>query len=210
MTIGIIGTGNVGSAIGLHLANLDYKVIFGSRNPTSRKMLDLLQQSAGNAEALGIKETIEGSDVIFLAVPWEKAEEVIKSVEGWKGKILIDCTNPLKADYTGLSVTAVPSAAEQIAKWARGADVIKAFNSIGAQVMSNPQYGTDRAVLFICGNNGKSKEAVCAIAEEMGFDVVDTGDLSTAKYLEQLAMFWIHMAFRQGMGSDFALKILKR
>jgi NADPH-dependent F420 reductase len=210
MTIGIIGTGNVGSAIGLHLANLDYKVIFGSRNPTSRKMLDLLQQSAGNAEAQSVKETIQQADVVFLAVPWDKTEEIIKSVEDWKGKILIDCTNPLKSDYTGLVDIATPSAAEQIAKWAKGADVVKAFNSIGSQVMAHPQYGTDRAVLFICGNNETSKQTVRTIGEEMGFDVVDTGSLASARYLEQMAMFWIHMAFRQGLGSDFALKILKR
>jgi 8-hydroxy-5-deazaflavin:NADPH oxidoreductase len=210
MNIGIIGTGRVGSAIGLRLANLDYKISYGSRNPSSRKMLDILQQSAGNAKALSIKETILKSDVVILAIPWEKAKEVVQSSNNWNGKILIDCTNPLKADLSGLAVEHNTSAAEQIAQWAKGADVIKAFNSVGSQVMTHPQFGSEKAVLFICGDKDKSKEIVTKIGEEMGFDVVDTGVLWTARYLEQMAIFWIHMAFNQGLGADFALKILKR
>jgi len=209
-TIGIIGTGRVGATLGLRLANLDYKVIYGSRNPTSRKMLDILQQSSMNAKALDIKETIKQSNIIILATPWKKTKAIVNLVSDWKGKIIVDCTNPLKANLSGLAVEAGTSAAEKVAQWAKGADIVKAFNSIGTQVMANPQFGTDQATLFICGDRNASKKIVKEIGELLGFDVVDTGDLKTSRFLEQMALFWIHMAFNRGLGSDFALKLLKR
>jgi len=209
-TIAIIGTGNVGRALGSRLAHLDHKVLYGTRNPTSRKMLDLLQQSGGNAVALEISEAVKKADVVVLAVPWTKAQAIVQSVPDWKGKILVDCTNALNEDLSALTVAPTTSAAEEIAKWAKGAAVVKAFNSVGSRVMANPQFGTDNAVLFICGNELEAKTIIKTMGEGLGFDVTDAGDLISARYLEQMAMFWIHLALRQKMGSDFAFKLLKR
>jgi len=208
--IAIIGTGNVGKALGLRLANLDHKILYGTRDPSSRKMLDILQQSAGNAEAVAISEAVKKADVVILAVPWEKAQGIIKSVADWEGKILVDCTNALNADLSGLTIGPATSAAEEMAGWAKGAAVVKAFNSVGTQIMANPQFGTDKAVLFICGNDTGAKRIVKAMSETLGFDVQDAGELKAARYLEQMAMFWIHLAIRQKMGSDFAFKLLRR
>jgi NADPH-dependent F420 reductase len=209
-TIGIIGTGKVGMTLGIRLANMDYKVNYGSRNPTSLRMLDILQRSSRNAKALSIKDAIEKSHVIVLAIPWERAKEVVALSKKWEGKIIVDCTNPLKQDLSGLSVKSDTSAAEQIAQWAKGADVVKAFNSVGSQVMANPQFGVDNAMMFICGDREESKKIVKRIGEMLGFEVIDTGGLKTARFLEQMAMFWIHMAFNRKLGPDFALKLLTR
>jgi len=209
-SIGIIGTGYVGATLGLRLAHLDYQVTFGSRDPSNQKVLDLLEKSSGGAQALSIKETLELSEVIFLAVPWVNAKEVISKLENWDNKIIIDCTNPLKSDLSGLAIDPDTSAAELISSWAKGAHVVKAFNSIGTQVMENPQFGSDKSTLFICGNKDESKAVVGDIGRDLGFEVIDSGDLSSSRYLEQMAMFWIHMAFNQSLGSDFAFKILKR
>jgi len=160
--------------------------------------------------AESIENIAADSEIIFLAVPWPQAEKTIKSLGYIKGKILVDCTNPLNADLRGLDVEPNTSAAEQIAGWAKGARVVKAFNTVGSSVMANAQFGEDKATLFICGDDPQSKSTVEALAKELSFDVLDTGSIQAARYLEQMAALWIHLAFDQKMGTDFALKVLTR
>ncbi|SRR6266404_4139998 len=135
---------------------------------------------------------------------------MLRDFEYRYGKILIDCTNPLKPDLSGLSIGQSTSAAEQIADLAKGARVVKAFNTTGAGNMANPKFGPQDATMFICGDDGSAKATVVKLAEELGFEAVDAGPLLAARYLEPLAMLWIHLAFKMGWGTNFAFKILKR
>ena len=123
---------------------------------------------------------------------------------------MIDCTNPLKPDLSGLAIGHTTSAAEQVAVWAPGARVVKAFNTTGAENMSNPQFGSERASMLICGDDPDAKAAVVGLAADAGFDVVDAGRLASARLLEPLAMLWIHLAYAQGLGTGFAFKLLRR
>jgi 8-hydroxy-5-deazaflavin:NADPH oxidoreductase len=126
------------------------------------------------------------------------------------GKVLIDATNPLLPDLSALSIGMNTSGGEQGASWASGARVVKAFNSIGFNVMENPKFAEGAALLFYCGDDAEAKRIVHQLASELGFDVRDAGPLKQARTLEPMALLWISLAYQQGYGRDFAFQLMKR
>jgi predicted dinucleotide-binding enzyme len=123
---------------------------------------------------------------------------------------LLDCTNPLKADLSGLTVGHTASGAEQVAAWAPGAHVVKIFNTTGFPNMANPEYPEDRSMMLYCGDDGQAKRVAAQLAAELGFDAHDVGPLTEARLLEPLALVWIHLALQQNMGTDFAFRLMRR
>jgi len=210
MDIGIIGTGSVGGTLGVRWAQGGHTVRFGSRDPESDKVKALLAKAGDGAEAMTAAQAARSSKIVLLATPWPATEAAIMSLGDLSGKTIIDCTNPLTEDLSGLTVGHSDSAAEQVAKWAVGANVIKAFNMTGSGNMANPTYGDQQAAMFICGDDDEAKRTVMQLSEELGFTAVDSGMLSSARYLEPMAMLWIHLAYAKGMGPDIAFALLKR
>jgi NADPH-dependent F420 reductase len=208
MKMAIIGTGNVGSVLGTHWAKNGHQVIFGTRDPDSPKVKGVLNAAGPNAQAASASEAVAGAEVVVLATPWNVTQQIIQSVGNLSEKIVIDCTNPLSGG--GLSVGHTTSAGEQVAEWATGARVVKAFNTTGAKNMGDPVYGSQPATMFICGDEAEAKSAVAGLAGELGFEVVDAGPLAVARYLEPLAALWVHLAYRLGLGPDIAFKLLRR
>ena len=209
MNIGIIGSGNVGGTLGMAWAGRRHQILFSySREP---KKLEGLVASAGpNASAGSPAEAAQLGEVVVLAVPWPAVDDALQAAGSLAGKILIDCTNPLTSDLSGLELGHTTSAAEEIARRASGARVVKAFNSIGAANMANPVFGSQRATMFFCGDDAAAKTIVARLVEEIGFEPVDAGALAIARLLEPLAMLWIHLAYARGMGPDFAFKLIQR
>ena len=210
MEIAIIGAGDVGGTLGRLWAKKGHQIMFGVRNLQSHNVLNLIRSIDSGVKVGSIGEAASFADVIVLAIPWKAVEETIKSAGDLSGKILIDPTNPIKADLTGLMIESSTSAAEEIAKWAKDSKVVKAFNSIGAKTLDNLQFGLVRADAFICGDDFKSKTVVKKLATEIGFDTVDAGPLINARVLEYLALLWIHLAYSQQMGPNIAFKLLTR
>ena len=210
MEIAIIGAGDVGGTLGRLWARKGHQIMFGVRNLQSHNVLNLIRSIDSGVKVGSIGEAASFADVIVLAIPWKAVEETIKSAGDLSGKILIDPTNPIKADLTGLIIESSTSAAEEIAKWAKDSKVVKAFNSIGAKTLDNLQFGLVRADAFICGDDFKSKTVVKKLATEIGFDTVDAGPLINARVLEYLALLWIHLAYSQQMGPNIAFKLLTR
>jgi len=210
MEIAIIGAGDVGGTLGRLWANKGHQIMFGVRNLQGHNVLNLIRSIGSSVKVGTIGEAASFADVIVLAIPWKAVEETIKSAGDLSGKILIDPTNPIKADLTGLIIESSTSAAEEIAKWAKDSKVVKAFNSIGAKTLDNLQFGLVRADAFICGDDFKSKTVVKKLATEIGFDTVDAGPLINARVLEYLALLWIHLAYSQQMGPNIAFKLLTR
>jgi len=209
MKIGVLGTGNVGATLGLRWASLGHDVTFGSRDPNSEKVRGVLAQSENKVKADHIKKAVQACEVIVLAIPWHGVKDVLKEGD-FRKKIVIDCTNPLKSDFSGSALVGETSAAEEIAKQIKGAYLVKAFNSIGSMVMADPSYGKDKAMMLICSDHADAKAVVKTLAEQLDFEVVDAGDLVIARYLEKMAVLWIHLAFKQNLGANFAFKLLKR
>ena len=210
MKIAVLGTGRVGGTLGCRWAQAGRQVVFGSRTPVSDKLKNLINNSCGNAQAADYQQAAQQSDIIIYAAPWPVAETLIASLGSLDGKILVDCTNPLNSDFSGLDVGYTTSAAEKIAGWAAGARIVKAFNNVSAAIMANPIFGDQRATMFYCGDDPAAKSVVRQLAEELSFDPVDAGPLRIARYLEPFAMLYIQLAVKEGWGSHCAFKIMKR
>ena len=147
---------------------------------------------------------------LLLATPWPATEQIIAGLGNLNGKILIDATNPLKPDLSGLTDGTTTSGAEQVAGWARGAKVVKAFNTVGAPIMANSTFDGHRPVLFYCGDDAQAKEVVKKLIDQLVFEAVDAGPLKQARLLEPFALLWISMALKQGLGPDFAFELIRR
>lgn len=210
MTIAIIGSGNVGGALGRRWAKAGHTVIFGTRDAGADDIKKLLADSGANARAASLAEAAQAGDILLFAMPWPPARQILESLGDLSGKILIDATNPVLPDLSALALGTTTSAAEQIAQWARGAKVIKAFNTVGANIMANPRFGADRPVMLYCGDDDAAKAAVRPLIDDLGFDAVDAGPLTQARLLEPIALLWISLAHKQGLGRDIAFKLMRR
>lgn len=208
MKIGIIGAGDVGGTLGMRWRQKGHEIMFGIRNRQSQNVQKLIELDK-NLEFGEIRETVAFGDVIVFAVPWNSVEETIRIAGNLTDKILIDPTNPLTPDLKGLALENI-SAAEKISNLTKSAKVVKAFNMIGAKTLSNLIYDSQRADLFICGDDSHAKQIVRELAIDIGFDVVDVGPLVNARMLEHLALLWIELAFRQQLGPNIAFKLLRR
>ena len=206
MKIGIIGAGKVGNTLGRRLAEQGHEILFGVRDTKSPRVRVLLETIGANARVGTVAEAVSFAETVILAVGWASVQEVVQQVGDWSGKIVLDATNRMGSKDPGV----MPSAAEDIARWAAGARVVKAFNTTGFENMSNPRFGSQNADIFICGDDEGAKTVASELARAIGFDVVDVGPLSNAALLESLAKLWVEMAFRQGFGRDFAFKIVRR
>ena len=210
MKIGIIGSGNVGSALGKIWGKNGHEIRFSSRNP--EKLKALAESIGENASYSLPEEAAIFGEVVALAVPWGQAENAIRSAGSLEGKILIDCTNPLKPDYSGLVVGGSTSAAEVVAGLAPGAKVVKAFHTTFANLMQSESrmFGTINPTGFYCGDDAAAKAIVANLIQETGLEPLDVGPLANARYLEPLAMLMINLGFTQKMGTNIAIKLLRR
>ncbi len=210
MKIGIIGAGNIGGTLGTLWLNRGHEVMFGVRDKNNSKVQAILNSSTRQVRVGSVSEACVFGVVILLAVPWSVVPAVLKSAPDMKNKILIDCTNPLSPGLTGLTIGFTTSAAEEIARMAKGSRVVKAFNTLGSGNIKDLSFGSLQADTFICGDDEEAKNIVKNLAEDIGFNVVDSGPLSQARLLEPLAMLWISLAYQYGYGPDIAIKLLKR
>jgi predicted dinucleotide-binding enzyme len=210
MKIGIFGAGNVGGALGRAWARIGHEIFFGVPTPSDAKTQDLVKSIGAKARAGTVKEAASFGEVLVLATPWPATQAAIQAAGNLGGKIMVDCTNPLSDDFTRLVVGHTTSGAEQVAQWARGASVYKAFNQVGFNVMANPKFAEGRAVMFICGDDESHKPAVLKLATEIGFETINAGGLAVARLLEPYGLLWIQLALARGLGRDFAFGLLRR
>ena len=208
MTISIIGAGNVGTALAQALTRRGQPVTLGVPDPA--KYRDAIAALGPSAHLTTAVEAIAAGDIVILAVPYTAALALASSVADWQGKVLVDATNPIAPGLAGLSVGTTTSGAEQIAARAAGARLIKAFNTTGAENMADSRYPSGQPVMPVAGDDAQARQQVMALATLIGFDAIDMGPLQTARYLEPMAMVWIHLAIKQGHGRHFAFARLRR
>ncbi|MEA4908734.1 MAG: NADPH-dependent F420 reductase [Anaerolineaceae bacterium] len=209
MKISIIGSGRVGSALAHGWAAAGHEIILGSRQPDREDVQQLAGSLGAGTQALDPAEAAAAGEVVVLAVPWRAARETLSSLGNLTGKVLVDCTNPISANG-GLALGLNTSAGEQVAAWAPGAHVVKAFNSIGSGVMADTDFGPERPGLFLCGDDAGARQTVSRLGADLGFEAVDCGPLGVSRYLEPLTMLWVQLAYRQGLGGDIAFKLIRR
>ncbi|MBI1876796.1 MAG: NAD(P)-binding domain-containing protein, partial [Chloroflexi bacterium] len=159
MKVGVIGAGNIGGTLARLWADKGHEIMLGARDHQSPKVQTALQAIGPAARVGSVAEAAAFGEAILLAVPWAGVSEVIKQAGDLSGKILIDATNRLSPPLPD----GAPSAAEDIARWATGARVVKAFNTTGAKNTANPQYGSQQIDTFICGDDETAKAAVAKL-----------------------------------------------
>ena len=216
MNIAIIGAGNVGGALGRSWARAGHRIFYGVRDPQADKTRQLLAATGPAASAHVPAAAAAAAEVIALATPWDATPAALQSAGDLRGKVLIDCTNPLSLNAEGslsLSLGSSTSGAEEIARLAAGARVAKAFNTYGWENFADsayPGYGEAKPVMFYCSDDDEAKEIVEKLAKDLGFDPLDTGGLGMARSLEPLALLWIRLAVRRGRNPNFTWAMLKR
>jgi 8-hydroxy-5-deazaflavin:NADPH oxidoreductase len=208
MTISIIGAGNVGQALARALNAKNESVFFGVPEP--QKYQATVAELGAGAQLGSVEQAIDASDIVILAIPYAGAASVAQSRADWAGKILVDATNPIAPGLSGLSVGTTSSGAEEIAKLAKGARVVKAFNTTGAENMADSQYPAGLIMMPVCADDAQARSRVMALASLIGFEAIDMGALQAARYLEPFAMTWIHLALKLGQGRRFAFARITR
>ena len=194
-TVAIIGTGNVGMAIGTEFAGLGHTVIYGSRSPLSLKTMDLVTKTGKNSSAALPDEAAAKADIVVLAVPGMVTGDVANGLGDLSGKIIIDATNPLKREGEVLQFDyGVDTSNGQIVQALHpDAFVVKAFNTISWQKMIDP--GKPTPVMPLAGNSDAAKAKVAAWVEAMGIDTIDIGGIEHARVTEQLVVLMLNNQF---------------
>jgi predicted dinucleotide-binding enzyme len=207
MRIAIVGPGSMGAALGRRWAAAGHPVRFTfSRDP---RRLDAVARSAAPlAEPCpSLVEAVEWAEVVVLTVPWPLVAEVLAVAgDALAGKIVVDATNPLNDAHTALLVGTTDSGGETVARWAPGARVIKAFNTVFARLLDPeidlwpPEPGT----VLICGDDAPAKQVVARLATDAGGQPFDAGPLARARGTEALAL--LEILYWQSHGRMISLR----
>jgi 8-hydroxy-5-deazaflavin:NADPH oxidoreductase len=205
MNVAIIGAGNVGKALTGSAIRAGHSVTVSSNSGDSAKAL---AEATGAKAAESSRAAAESAEVVVLAVPYTAVPEVLNEIgSALDGKVLIDATNPLKADYSGLA-TSGTSGAEEIQKQVPGARVVKAFNTQFAARQADPTVHGLRADGYVAGDDEDAKATVLALVEAIGFNPVDAGDLAMAQYLEGMAWLNITLQMKNGWSWQAGWKLV--
>lgn len=205
MKIAIIGTGNVGGALATGWAKKGHELFLGVRNPNEFKGKELLQLP--NIRALSIQEAVKQAEVIVISTPAKETKNVTESLGDTTGKIIIDTMNTVQKDPTNKDT----STTETILKHTKTSDVVKCFNTTGANNLANPKFGEQTLDLFVAGDSKRGKEIARTLALDLGFsECYDVGGNDRFALMEEFALFWINLAMFQKLGREIGFKLLKR
>ena len=206
MKISIIGTGNVGGALAKKWVKAGHTVLCGARFPLSEKSLKLATE-IGEDRFTSIENAVKQCEVILLSTPATAAIEVTKSLGDTSGKIIIDTMNIVM----GRGPQGYKNTTDAILDHTQSKDVVKCFNTTGANNMQNALYGNEALDLFVAGDSTIGKEAAIQLAKDAGFaSCYPIGGNDKFEIMEQFAWFWINLAMFQGQGREIGFKLLKR
>jgi 8-hydroxy-5-deazaflavin:NADPH oxidoreductase len=201
--VAIIGAGNVGGALAKQFAKARHKVFLGVRDIEGEKVKALVSDQI---TAHSIADAVKKAEVIVVAIPAAATVDFAKEVGDLSDKIVIDATNSVRTKPEGYN-----NGFEAISDLCNTKDIVKCFNTTGAENMANPNFSNEKADMFVAGDSEKAKEVATSLAKEIGFgEVWDVGGNDKIELLEKLAAVWISLAFGGKYGRGIAFKILKR
>lgn len=201
MKVLVIGAGNMGAGFVKQLAAAGHQVSVTARDIA--KAQAVAQQFGANA--VPADNAARAVDAVVVATPYGEAATALRSVGAQAGTVVIDITNPLTPDYMGLTLGHSTSAAEEIAQAVPGAEVVKGFNTVFAQVLAaGASLDGQKVTVFLASDSERAKQTAKALAESMGFKTQDAGGLKNARYLEPLAGLNIYLGYGAGLGTTVA------
>ena len=179
MKIGIIGSGNIGGTAAKLFVKVGHEVaISNSRGPESLK--SFVSSVGPNIVANTVEDAIKFSEVILLAIPWRKRQELLSVSKLLDGKIVIDAMNPYSENFEVIDLGNSTSS-EEVLKQIPNSRLVKAFNTIyyeHLRTKGNPNAPIeDRFTIFVAGDDPNAKATVSKLIEDIGFAPVDTGSL---------------------------------
>ena len=202
MKVTLIGSGNMGSALAKQISKAGHALVIAGRDAVKAQAL-----AQENGAAFKATAAADGADVVIVATAYSDAVAALGTVGSLEGKVVIDITNPLTADYMGLTVGHSASAGEEIQKAIPSAKVVKAFNTVFAQTLAaGPSLNGEVVPVYFAGDDAAAKETVKALVESLGFAAVDAGGLTNARYLEPLGGLNIYFGYGAGKGTAIAPK----
>jgi 8-hydroxy-5-deazaflavin:NADPH oxidoreductase len=203
MTTAILGLGNMGKGLAKRLANKTDLVLGASNTAAAADFA----KSVG-ASVTDYRSAVLAADIVILALPYPVALELARTLP-LAGKIVVDISNPVKADYSGLSIGHTTSAAEEIAKAASGAKVVKGYNTIFASLFDTPASATADVPVFLAGDDAAAVDAVAELVKASGFAAEKVGGLDGARLVEPVGMLNIRFGYGLGQGTAIAPNWLK-
>jgi len=213
MKVGVIGSGVVGQTLAAGFLKHGHEVAIGTRDPA--KLKDWAAKNPG-AEVRSMAEAANFGELVVLAVAGQLALEALKLIgpKALDGKPVIDACNPIGGGppingVLSFFTMLTDSLMERLQKAYPNARFVKAFNSVGAAQMVNPQFSGGRPTMFICGNDAAAKKTVAAICDQFGWDVEDMGAVEAARAIEPLCMLWCIPGVARGDWSPHAFKLLR-
>src|SRR6185503_6990937 len=192
MQIGILGSGDVGQALGLGFIKFGHEVKIGSRDPDGAKLKPWLAKAGKKASTGSLEDTARFADIVVLATIWSGTENALKlagAPASLAGKLVIDVTNPIineEDEHPRLALGFDDSGGEQVQRWLPQSRVAKAFNTVGYDDMVDPQFPGGPPDMFICGEDASAKQVVAGICKNFGWGVVDAGGIAGARLLEPM------------------------
>jgi 8-hydroxy-5-deazaflavin:NADPH oxidoreductase len=212
--IGILGTGEVGKALGSGFAALGHEVRMGSRDAKNEKALAWAAKAGPKASSGTFADAAKFADVVVVATIWNGTENALKLAgpDNLVGKVVIDATNPLVFTPNAppaLALGHTDSGGEQVQRWLPKSRVVKAFNTVGNAHMVNPHFPGGPPDMFICGNDAEAKKTVVEILHAFGWPSLDIGGIEGARLLEPMCILWILYGARSGSWNH-AFKLLRK
>lgn len=203
MRFGVLGTGQVGSAIAVKLVALGHEVMLGSRTPTGERA-DKLKDLTGAAVGT-YAEAASHAEWVVNALPGERAIEILSGCD-IAGKILVDIANYDHAVDKPIEVTV----GESIQLALPAVRLVKTLNSVSAHLMVDPASLPDTHQVFIASNDDAAKRAVETLLHSFGWqEIIDLGDLTACRAMEQLIPLWMRLESAFG-NPDFNLAVVRR
>src|SRR5262249_50345852 len=211
MKVGVLGSGDVAKVLAGGFLKHGHDVMMGTREPGK-----LAEWAAQNPKGRvgGFAEAAEFAELVVLAVKGAVASDALRAAgeANLAGKTVIDATNPI-ADapptngvlkfFTNLD----ESLMERLQREFKNARFVKAFNSIGAPCMVNPQFKGGKPTMFVCGNDEAAKKTVTGILDQFGWETVDMGKIEASRAIEPLCMLWVIPGFLRNQWAH-AFKLL--
>jgi predicted dinucleotide-binding enzyme len=189
-TIAVIGTGRMGGAFGKLFSGAGYTVVYGSRNPAEEKVQAVVKATSG-ATAMSAKDAAAKAGIVVLATPWTATEATIKSMGDLTGKLILDPTNAISFGKDGAGLSVATSGGELVRDWAKGAAVVKAFNTVGYFVIADPKVLDGKVAVFLASDDAAAKDKVMAMVNGLGFEAVDVGPMRNARVLEGMSTLYM-------------------
>jgi hypothetical protein len=213
MKVGVLGSGDVAKTLAEGFLKHGHSVKVGSRNPA--KLADWAARTQGRTVGT-FGEAAAFGELVVLAVKGKAAADALTlaGLKNLAGKTVIDACNPIEDAppengvlrfFTDINLSLMETLQNQFPE----ARFVKAYNSVGAPCMINPEFAGGRPTMFICGNDESAKRQVAAINEQFGFETADMGGVEAARAIEPLCMLWCIPGFTRNDWTH-AFKLLTR